>query len=131
MDNSYILLLIFSITTIIGLSKLFTLAGEASWKAFIPFYNFIVWLKIIKKPWWWIFLIITPGVNFLMFFIMSLLLAKAFNKRSLQEQTIAFLFGYLYLPYIAFQKNTSYVGPEDLSKNQVLHESGQKPLFLL
>jgi signal peptidase I len=116
MNTSYIFLILFSITTIIGLAKLFPLAGEASWKAYVPFYNFIVWLKIIKKPWWWIFLIITPGVNFLMFFIICLLLAKSFNKRSPAEQAIAFLFGYLYLPFITFDKNTKYVGPEDLSK---------------
>jgi len=116
MDTSYLLLILFSITTIIGLWKLFSLAGEESWKALIPLYNFIIWLKLIKKPWWWIFLIITPGVNFLMFGIMSLLLAKAFNKRSFQEKTIAFLIGFVYLPYIAFQKDAKYVGPEDISK---------------
>ncbi len=116
MDTSYLLLILFSITTVIGLWKMFSLAGEQSWKAFIPLYNFIVWLKLIKKPWWWIFLIITPGVNFLMFSIMSLLMAKAFNKRSFQEKTIAFLIGFIYLPYIAFQKDTVYVGPEDTSK---------------
>lgn len=116
MDTSYLLLILFSITTITGLWKLFTLAGEEGWKAFVPFYNFTVWLKLIQKPWWWLFLIITPGVNFLMFGIMSLLLAKAFNKRSFSEKAIAFLAGFIYLPYIAFQKNTVYAGPEDQSK---------------
>ncbi len=116
MDTSYLLLILFSITTIIGLWKLFPLAGEAGWKAFIPLYNFFVWLKIIKKPWWWIFLIITPGVNFLMFGILCLLTVKAFNLRSLQGKTIAFFLGFIYLPYLAFQKDTTYVGPEDLSK---------------
>jgi len=100
----------------IGLWKLFPIAGEQGWKAFVPFYHFIVWLKIIKKPWWWIFLIITPGVNFLMIGIMYLLTAKAYNKRTFFEKAIAFLFGYIYLPYIAFQKDTKYVGPEDPSK---------------
>jgi signal peptidase I len=116
METSFILLIIFSITTIIALWKLFQLAGQPGWKALVPIYNFIVWLKIIKKPWWWIFLIITPGVNFLMYAIMCLLMAKSFNKRSLQQQTIAFLAGYIYLPYIAFQSDTTYVGPEDMSK---------------
>lgn len=116
MDTSYLLLILFSITTIIGLWKLFSLAGEQGWKAFIPFYNFIIWLKLIKKPWWWLFLIITPGVNFLMFGIMSLLLAKAFNKRTFQDKTFAFLVGFIYLPYFAFQKDTKYTGPEDTSK---------------
>ncbi|HEX8516296.1 MAG TPA: S26 family signal peptidase [Bacteroidia bacterium] len=118
MEISFILLIIFSVTTIIGLWKLFPKAGEESWKALIPVYNFIIWLKIIKRPWWWIFLIITPGVNFLMFGIMSLLMAKSFNKRSMQEQFIAFVAGYLYLPYIAFQSDTVYVGPEDMSKRK-------------
>ena len=118
MDISYLLLIAFSITTIIGLWKLFPLAGEQSWKACIPLYNFIVWLKIIKKPWWWIFLIITPGVNFLMVAIMYLLTAKAFNKRSFSEKAIAFFLGFVYLPYLGFQKETKYVGPEDRSKQK-------------
>lgn len=116
MDTSFLLLILFSITTMIGLYKLFSMAGEQGWKAFVPFYNFIVWLKIIKKPWWWMFLIITPGVNFLMFGIMTLLMAKSFNKRSFTEKTIAFIAGFIYLPFIAFQKDTAYVGPEDESK---------------
>lgn len=118
MNTSYLLLIIFSVTTIIGLWKLFPLAGQEGWKAIVPIYNFIIWLKIIEKPWWWIFLIITPGVNFLMIAIMYLLTAKAFNKRSFQDKTIAFFLGFIYLPYIAFQKNTSYVGPEDMSKKK-------------
>ncbi|MFL5763127.1 MAG: S26 family signal peptidase [Bacteroidia bacterium] len=118
MDTSYLLLLIFSITTMIGLFKLFPLAGQDGWKAFVPFYNFIVWLKVIHKPWWWIFLIITPGVNFLMMAIMYLLTAKCFNKRTAQEKAIAFFFGFLYLPYLGFQKDTKYVGPEDITKRK-------------
>ncbi len=102
----------------IGLWKLFSIAGEAGWKAFIPVYNFIVWLKIIKKPWWWIFLIITPGVNFLMYVIMCLLMAKVFNKRSFSEKAAAAAFGYFYLVYIGFQKDIKYVGPEDVSKRK-------------
>jgi signal peptidase I len=118
MDTSFILLIVFTITTMIGLWKLFPLAGEAGWKAFVPFYHFIIWLKIIKKPWWWIFLIITPGVNFLMVAIMSLLTVKAFNKKSLADQILAFFIGFVYLPYIAFQPNLVYVGPEDTSKRK-------------
>jgi signal peptidase I len=118
MEISFILLILFSITTIIGLWKLFPKAGEESWKALIPVYNFIIWLKIIKRPWWWIFLIITPGVNFLMYAIMCLLMAKSFNKRSIQEQAIAFIAGFFYLPYLGFQSDTVYVGPEDMSKKK-------------
>ena len=118
MDISYIFLILASITTMIGLWKLFPLAGQEGWKAFVPLYNFFIWLKVIQKPWWWIFLIITPGVNFLMVAIMYLLTAKAFNKRTNQDKAVAFLFGYVYLPYLAFQKDTAYVGAEDMSKRK-------------
>ncbi len=115
---SYLFLILTSITTVIGLWKLFPMVGEQSWKALIPGYNFIVWLKIIQKPWWWIFLIITPGINFLMVAIMNLLTAKALNKRTTQDKAIAFLVGFFYIPYLLFQKDTVFVGPEDMSKKK-------------
>jgi len=118
MDGSFIFLIVYTVTTMIGLWKLFPLAGQQGWKAFVPFYHYIIWLKIIKKPWWWIFLIITPGVNFLMLAIMYLLTAKAFNKKSITDQVLAFLIGFVYIPYIAFQPNITYVGPEDPSKRE-------------
>lgn len=118
MDGSFIFLIVYTITTMIGLWKLFPKAGQEGWKAFVPFYHYIIWLKIIKKPWWWIFLLITPGVNFLMSAIMFLLTAKAFNKKSFTDQALAFLIGFVYLPYLAFQPNITYVGPEDPSKRK-------------
>ncbi len=118
MDTSFILLIVFTLTTMVGLWKLFPLAGQEGWKAFVPIYHFVIWLRIIKKPWWWIFLILTPGVNFLMVAIMGLLTAKAFNKKSLADQTLAFLAGFIYLPYIGFQSDIKYVGPEDASKRK-------------
>jgi len=118
MDGSFIFLIVYTVTTMIGLWKLFPKAGEEGWKAFVPFYHYIIWLKVIKKPWWWIFLLITPGVNFLMLAIMFLLTAKAFNKKSINDQILAFLIGFVYLPYIAFQSNLMYVGPEDPSKRK-------------
>jgi Family of unknown function (DUF5684) len=38
---------------LISLCKLFDKAGEQGWKAIVPIYNFIVFLKIVGKPVWW------------------------------------------------------------------------------
>jgi hypothetical protein len=65
-----IFLLVSAALLLVGLYKTFEKAGEKGWKAFIPVYNFLVWLKIIKKPWWWIFLILIPTVGFYMLAIM-------------------------------------------------------------
>jgi signal peptidase I len=54
------------VASIAGLWKIFSKAGESGWKALIPIYNYYVWLKILKRPWWWVFILLVPGVGFMM-----------------------------------------------------------------
>ncbi len=54
------------VASIAGLWKIFEKAGEKGWKALIPIYNYYIWLKLLKKPWWWIFIFLVPGVGFMM-----------------------------------------------------------------
>lgn len=61
--------------------KTFKKAGrEDAWAAFIPFYNFIVLMQIIKKPTWWFILFFIPFVNLYALFIAGDKLAKGFGK---------------------------------------------------
>ena len=46
-----------------GLAKLFTKAGEASWKAYIPFYNTWVMQDLAKRPKHWVFWQFIPVVG--------------------------------------------------------------------
>ena len=87
------------------LPKLFARAGQDSWKGYVPFYQYIIWLKILGRPWWWIILLITPGVNFLVLVILNVETAIAFNQREIKNQWLAGLLPWLYLPQLAF-KNT-------------------------
>src|SRR5688572_27702647 len=116
MQTQYLTLLFLYLLTCVGLAKLFQKANEKGWKAFIPGYNFYIWLQLIKQPWWWLLLLIVPGVNFLMLAIMGIQLAKAFGKTSNIELTAAALIGFVYLPFIAFQESTKYIGPPEKSK---------------
>lgn len=60
--------------------KIFTKAGKPGWAILIPFYNVIVLLQIIGKPWWWLLLLLVPFVN-IVFIIWSLnLLSLSFGK---------------------------------------------------
>ncbi|NVO02453.1 MAG: signal peptidase I, partial [Bacteroidetes bacterium] len=75
-----LLTLIFVVLTIVGLWKLFEKAGEKGWIVLIPFYNFYVWLKIIKKPLWWYIFIIIPFINVFTLLLMVVELLKCFQK---------------------------------------------------
>ncbi|MEO6882621.1 MAG: signal peptidase I [Bacteroidia bacterium] len=118
MKNTTYLLIIFAVSTVIGLWKLFEKAGEKGWKALIPIYNYYIWLKLIKKPWWWIFLIIIPGIDYMMLMVMSVALSATFGKKKTVDAVLAALIGFFYLPYIAFQKDTKYTQPSDKIENK-------------
>jgi signal peptidase I len=111
----YFLLLSF-ISLVAGLYKIFEKAGEKGWKALIPIYQFVVWLRILKKPWWWIILILIPTISWLMLFILFVETSKAFGKRTFQEHCMALFGFFIYMPFLGFGKENVFIGPPDESK---------------
>lgn len=98
--------------------KIFQKAGKPAWKGFIPIYHFLVWLKIMRKPWWWIFILIVPGINFLMLIIMHIELARAFGQRSLPQYVIAIFLPFITLATLAFKNDVVYTGLPDYKKQK-------------
>ncbi|AQX13186.1 signal peptidase I [Elizabethkingia meningoseptica] len=77
----FIFCLIFYLFSAFCWYKTFKKAGrEDAWAAFIPFYNIIVLVQIIKKPIWWFILFFIPFVNLYALFIAGDKLAKGFGK---------------------------------------------------
>jgi len=114
--NTTYLLIAFSISFFIGLAGLFKKAGEQSWKALIPIYNIYVWIKIVNKPWWWLFLAFIPVVNVVLFIGLTVEILNYFGKRKVYEHVIGAIAGFIYLPYLAYFENVAYVGAVDYTK---------------
>lgn len=93
------------IATIAGLWKIFEKAGEKNWKAIIPIYNYYIWLKILKRPWWWIFIFLIPGVGFMMIMVMGGLTATAFGKKKAGDMILHGILFFIYLPLMGFGKS--------------------------
>ena len=72
--------LAFLIVMIAAMWKIFTKAGEPGWAVLVPIYNFIVLLRIIGKPWWWLLLCFIPFVGFVILILVYIGLAKSFGK---------------------------------------------------
>lgn len=102
----------FTIPAIFAYS-VFEKAGVNGWKSFIPFYNLYIWLKIIEKPLWWYVFLLIPFINVFVFMLMIVELAKCFNKHGLIEQGIASVFPFIYLPYLGFNHQETFVAPKD------------------
>jgi hypothetical protein len=102
----YFALIVFLIAS---MWTVFTKAGQPGWAAIIPIYNIITLLKIVGKPWWWLFLYIIPiaGIVFLVWTYN--MLSKSFGKTEGFTVGLVFL-GIVFLPILAFG-DAKYLGP--------------------
>lgn len=73
----------FLLLQIIAYWQIYKKADYEGWKSIIPFYNLIIFLRIINRPWWWFFLFMIPGINIIMGIIAALDLGKVFGKGTL------------------------------------------------
>ncbi|RTL47990.1 MAG: hypothetical protein EKK39_13135 [Sphingobacteriales bacterium] len=76
--------------------KIFEKAGQPGWACIIPIYNFIVLMRVIGKPWWWLLLMLIPFVNIVLAIWTVNLLSKSFGKEE------GFTIGLLLLPFIFY-----------------------------
>jgi hypothetical protein len=90
--------------------RIFEKAGKPGWAALIPFYNVIVLLEIVGKPWWWLLLIIfVPLGNFIWGIWTINLLAKSFGKN--EGFTVGLiLLSFIFYPILGYG-SASYKGP--------------------
>ena len=104
------LYLLVAILMIAALWKVFSKAGEAGWKAIIPFYNIYILLKIVGRPGWWLILYIIPLVQIVISLVVAIDLAKSFGKSDVFGVVGLWLFsiiGYLMLGF----GSAEYKGP--------------------
>ena len=89
----------------------FKKAGEKAWKAFVPIYSILILLKIIDKPWWWVIMLMLPIVGF--FYAVGVLveLLHSFGRHKFYQHALGVLGGFIYLPYLALNKDVKYTHP--------------------
>lgn len=117
-----ILTILFFLSSLAGLYLIFEKAGRKGWEALVPFYNFYVWLAIIKKPLWWYIFIIIPFINVFTLLLMVVETLKCFGKEGLLDQALGVLFPFAYLPYLGIAKKEKYTHPDnrpEYKKSQV------------
>lgn len=88
--------LAFAVLMIAALWKVFTKAGQPGWAAIIPIVNTYFLCKVAGRPGWWVILMFVPIVNFIIWIILCIDVAKNFGKGT------GFGIGLLLLPIIFF-----------------------------
>lgn len=71
--------------------------GIVPYKAFIPFYNSVLMLRVLERPWWWVVLFVLPIINLVMFPVLWIDLLYAYKKPKRTEHLWVILTLGLYL----------------------------------
>jgi hypothetical protein len=100
--------------------KIFSKGGESGWKALIPFFAIFIWVKILKKPIWWlaIYLILPIG-----YIILALDTSKLFGKKIIYTVGLIFL-PFVFYPMVAFGK--SELGDKPAVKKAIKNKTKKK-----
>lgn len=85
------------IVMIIGMWKIFEKAGEEGWKSIIPLYNTYTLFRIAGRNGWGFLLLYIPIVQFVVWIMISLDIAKHYGK-----STMFAIFGLILFPYIGY-----------------------------
>jgi len=111
---SNLISLAFVVVIIASFWVIFAKAGEAGWQAIIPIWNYIVMLKIVGRPMWWIILAFIPVINIIVGILVAIDLAKSFGHGAGFGIGLAFL-GIIFYPILAFG-SSQYIGPAAVTK---------------
>jgi hypothetical protein len=79
---------------VIALWRIFEKAGQPGWAAIVPVYNWLILLRIIGRPWWWLLLTLVPIVNIVVIIMVYNDLSKSFGHG------VGFTIGLIFLQII-------------------------------
>ena len=100
------------VISIVALWMLFSKAGEAGWKALIPFYNGYIEFKIVYGNGWKFLLMLVPILGEILCIALYFRWAKVYG-RSTGFAIANLFFTPITLLIMAFDGKSSYQGPED------------------
>lgn len=92
------------------LCKGYQKAGYKWWEAFVPVRNMLLALRMVERPWWWIFFIYLPLVGNLLGIVLIYEWLSVFGYRKKRYTLYSILSFGLFLGYVMNLKSTQYEG---------------------
>ena len=88
-------------------------AGYKGWQAFVPIWTMLILLKVIERPWWWIFLVYLPVIGNIMAIVLAYEWLHVFGYRQKRYTLLAVLTLGLFVAYVMYQPKTQYIGKSE------------------
>ena len=115
MNELLIILLILNFVHGFGTWKLYIISGNNGWHSFIPIYNIFILLKIINRPWWWIFILILPVLNTILIPVIWVEISRSFKKNTYTDTFLSICSFGFYNYYLNYFTKAEYVKHRDVN----------------
>jgi signal peptidase I len=114
--------LVIQIIHFTGTWKLYKAAGEKPWKAIVPLYSAMVFLKMIHRPKWWVVLMFLPVINLMIIMVLWIDAVKHFGKNKPSDGVLAVASLGFYLFILNYQKSPKYIDDKSQIKRSAFSE---------
>ena len=114
--------LIYQLLYSFGTWRLYKKAGFNPIHSLIPIYSGLVLMRIIKRPWWWMILVIIPIVNLLIFPIIWIETIRSFGKNKIKDTLLVIFSLGLYIVYVNYESKVKYIENRDLNPQSGIEE---------
>jgi len=104
----FVFILIIQVIHAAGTWKFYVAAGRKAWEAFVPLYNAVVLLKIVKRPTWWLLLFFIPIINLIVIPVVWVETLRSFGKKSTGDTALVVFTLGLYLYYVNYTQPLTY-----------------------
>lgn len=125
----FIVFIIIQIIHGLGTWKLYIKAGRKAWEAFVPIYNAVILMKIIRRPWWWVILLFLPIISMLMLPIIWVETARSYGKNSYTDTFLAVITLGFYNYYLNYVADVNYLEDRSLDPKSSSGEWTSSILF--
>jgi signal peptidase I len=114
-----------------GTWKMYTAAGRKGWEAIVPLYNAVIFLKILNRPWWYVFLLFLPVVNIVIFIVIWVEALRSFGFNKPKDTFLVIITLGLYLYYVNYFLALKHIENRDLHPRTAAGEWTSSILFAI
>lgn len=111
-DSMFYILGFVVVLSVVALWRLYDKAGQPGVAAVVPFWNMLVFMKIIGRPAWHILLFLVPIYG--QFYLIPKVwieLCQSFGKRTVLDYVLVILLNGLYIFNLGMSYDITYYGP--------------------
>ncbi len=117
----YIILIAFTFIGVVAQWSLYEKCDQPGVACIVPVWNVIVFLRIVGRPAWQLFLLLIPIYNIYFFFKVFIEICQCFGKRSWIDYFLVVVLNAPYIIYLGLSPENEYKGPLYKDGERVVH----------